>query len=428
VQAGDAIIKVSSGPEQMAVADVDALLYLPRHPRQELERALRVPALSPGWQDSFRALLDETPGSGNAGLAETSPPPAWPGFRQLTVAAITRESESTISIRFEDPTGAALPAPRPGQYLTLRVQPDPQQRAVLRNYSLSGPPDAGYYRVTVKREPDGVASGYLHTRLAVGDQLEVAAPRGAFILDATQAPVVLVSAGIGATPVLAMLQALAQAHSEREVWWLHGARNGAADSFAAEVRTLLTSLPNARARVYYSRPDPTDVAGRDFDSAGRLTAPVLAELAPPADAQTYLCGPQGFMDEISAGLGALGFDGARIHTEPFGPAASETPGIAATPARAPHAPAGPPGTGPTIAFARSDLTIPWKRDYGTLLELAESCDVPVRWSCRTGVCQTCETTLIAGDVDYSPDPVEPPVDGSVFICCALPRDDLVLDL
>jgi len=428
VAAGDDIIKLSSGPEQMTVADVDALLYLPGHTRQGLLRALRVPALSPGWQGSFRALLDEDPDSGNAGLAVTSPPPAWPGFRQLTVTAITRESDSVISIRLEDPTGAALPAARPGQYLTLRVQPDKRQRAVLRNYSLSGPPTAGYYRVTVKRERGGAASGYLHTRLAVGDQLDIAAPRGTFILDRTHTPVLLISAGIGATPVLAMLQALAQERSDREIWWLHGARNGGEHSFATEARALLALLPNGRARVYYSRPGPNDLEGRDFDTAGRLTASRLAEQKPPSDAEAYICGPTAFMDEMSAGLAALGCDAARIHTEPFGPAASQTPGIAATPARAPHPPAGQPGNGPTIAFARSDLTIPWSSDYGTLLELAESCDVPVRWSCRTGVCQTCETTLIAGNVDYSPDPVEPATDGSVFICCSQPHDDIVLDL
>src|SRR6202046_1236202 len=137
VQAGDEIVKLAPGPEQMPIAEADALLYLPGHPRQQLLRALRIPALSPGWQASFRALLDEEPGGGNAGLAVTSPPPAWPGFRQLAVTAITRESESVISIRFEDPSGASLPAARPGQYLTLRVQPDGQQRALLRNYSLS---------------------------------------------------------------------------------------------------------------------------------------------------------------------------------------------------------------------------------------------------------------------------------------------------
>jgi ferredoxin-NADP reductase/MOSC domain-containing protein YiiM/ferredoxin len=427
-QAGDDIIKLSSGPEQMTVADVDALLYLPGHTRQGLLRALRVPALSPGWQASFRALLEEEPGSGNAGLAVASPPPAWPGFRRLTVTAITRESDSVISIRLEDPERASLPAARPGQYLTVRVPPDERRRPLLRNYSLSGPPGAGYYRVTVKREHGGAASGYLHTRLAVGDQLDIAAPRGTFILDRTHAPVLLISAGIGATPVLAMLQALAQERSDREIWWLHGARDGREHSFAAEARDLLASLPNARAHVYYSRPGPNDLEDRDFDTAGRLTASLLGELKPPADAQAYICGPTAFMDEISASLAALGFDASRIHTEPFGPAAGLTPGIAAAPARAPHPPAGQPGDGPTIAFARSDLTIPWSTDYGTLLELAESCDVPVRWACRTGVCHTCETTLIAGNVDYSPDPVEPPTGGSVFICCAQPRGDIVLDL
>jgi MOSC domain-containing protein YiiM len=173
VEAGDDIIKVVSGPEHMTVADVDALLYLPGHTRQGLLRALRIPALSPGWQGSFRALLDEQPGGGNAGLVATSPPPAWPGFRQLTVTAITRESDSAISIWLEDSAGAPVPAARPGQYLTVRVQPNKRRRPVLRNYSLSGPPGAGYYRISVKRERYGAASGYLHHRLAVGDPLDI---------------------------------------------------------------------------------------------------------------------------------------------------------------------------------------------------------------------------------------------------------------
>jgi ferredoxin-NADP reductase/MOSC domain-containing protein YiiM/ferredoxin len=426
IQAEDEILKLASGPGQMAVTEADALLYLPGHPRQQLLRALRIPALSAGWQASFRALLDG--GSGNAGLSTTSPPPAWPGFRRLDVTRIERESDSVISIRLDDPDGAPLPPARPGQYLTLRIQPDGEKRSLLRNYSLSGPPEAGYYRIAVKREQAGAASGYLHTRLRVGAQLEIGAPRGTFILDAAETPVLLVSAGIGATPVLGMLEALAGEHREREIWWLHGARSGRDHCFAAEARALLASLPNVHSHVTYSRPGEDDVEGRDFDSAGRLSAELVVELAPPRDAQAYLCGPIPFMEEISAGLAAMGVDASHIHTEPFGPAPGLTPGIAVAPARTPHPPTGQPGDGPTVEFARSDLAIPWSSDYTSLLELAEACDVPVRWSCRTGVCHTCETTLVGGNVEYSPDPVEPPAEGSALICCSQPREDVVLDL
>jgi ferredoxin-NADP reductase/MOSC domain-containing protein YiiM/ferredoxin len=428
VAAGDAIVRLAAGPERMTVAEADALLYLPGHPAGDLRRALRIPALSPGWQASFHALLERGPGEGNAGLAVASPPPAWRGFRPLTVTAMTRESDAVLSIRIADPHGSPLPAPRPGQYLTLRIRPDGGGRALLRNYSLCGPPDAGDYRIGVKREVRGAASGYLHGRLQVGAELEVGAPRGVFTLDEGDAPVLLISAGVGATPVLAMLHALARGRATREIWWLHGARSGREHPFAAEARALLAALPDAHAHVRYSRPGADDVEGRDFDGVGRLTAGVLVELAPPRDAEAYVCGPAAFMDEMRAGLVAVGIDGARIHTEPFGPAAGLTPGIAAGPGEAPHAPAGEPGTGPAVAFARSDLTVPWSSAYPSLLELAEACDVPVRWSCRTGVCHNCETTVVAGDVAYDPEPVAPPAPGSVLICCATPRGEVVLDL
>jgi ferredoxin-NADP reductase len=221
-----------------------------------------------------------------------------------------------------------------------------------------------------------------------------------------------------------MLQALAAARASRPVWWLHGARNGREHPFAQEARALLAQLPNAQAHVFYSRPRPQDLQGRDYETHGRLTADAVTALRPPAGSEAYVCGPSAFMDDMQAGLAGL----ATVHTEPFGPAPSITPGIAATPARPPHPPDGPPGTGPTVSFARSDLTIPWSAGHRTLLELAEACDVPVRWSCRTGVCHTCETTLIAGAVDYAPDPLEPPAEGSVLLCCGRPSADVVLDL
>ena len=225
-----------------------------------------------------------------------------------------------------------------------------------------------------------------------------------------------------------MLHALAAARSGRDIWWLHGARRRADEPFAAESRALLAALPSAHRDVCYSRPDPGDIQGRDYDTAGRLSAPVLAGLDLPRNADAYLCGPPAFMADVSAALAAAGIQAARIHTEVFGAGPAQTPGIAPAAARRPHPPAGQPGGGPLVAFARSDLNARWDPGYASLLEFAEACDVPVRWSCRTGVCHTCETTVMSGTVRYAPAPVDDPAEGSVLICCSQPREDLVLDL
>jgi len=432
VRAGDEIVQVAAGPEAMTVAEVDGLLYLPGHSRERLLSALRIPALPDGWKASFRAMADqaETPGksSGNAGLTAVSPPPAWPGFRSLAVTAIERESDSVISVRLADPGGTALPAPAPGQFLTLRLNAVPGAQPLLRSYSLSGAPDAGSYRISVKREPHGAGSQFVHTRIRPGDQIDVAAPRGTFVLQPGETPVLLISAGVGATPVLAMLHALAEGRSGRDVWWLQGARNRSEEPFAEESRSLLATLPHGHRQICFSRPGPGDVQGRDYQTAGRLSASVLAGLGLPRDADAYICGPTTFMADISAALAGLGIDGARVHTEIFGAAPSSTPGIAAAPARPPHQPAGEPGDGPEVAFARSGLTVRWGSGYASLLELAEACDVPVRWSCRTGVCHTCETGLLSGTVSYAPDPIDEPASGSILICCSEPSADLALDL
>ena len=370
--------------------------------------------------------------TGNAGLTAVSPPPAWPGFRPLAVTAVDRESDSVVSVHLADPAGAALPPPRPGQFLTLRLNAVPGARPLLRSYSLSGAPDSGAYRISVKREAHGAGSQFVHTRVRPGDLLEAAAPRGTFVLQPGRRPVLLISAGVGATPVLAMLHALADDRSGggsgRDVWWLHGARNRAEEPFAEESRSLLATLAHGHRHVCYSRPGPGEVPGRDYQTAGRLSASVLAGLGLPRDADAYICGPAAFMAEMSAALVDLGIDGARVHTEIFGAAPSSTPGIAPAPVRPPHPPGGEPGDGPEVAFARSGLTVRWGRGYGSLLELAEACDVPVRWSCRSGVCHTCETGLLSGTVSYAPDPVDEPAAGSTLICCSQPSGDLVLDL
>jgi len=432
VQAGDEIVHVASGPEGMTVAEMDALLYLPGHPRQQVLRALRIPALPDGWRNSFQAMLGqpEAPGAaiGNAGLTPVSPPPAWPGFRPLAVSAIERESDSVVSVRLADPAGVAVPAALPGQFLTLRLQTDPGAQPLLRSYSLSGAPGADSYRISVKREPQGAGSRFVHTRVRAGDLLEVAAPRGTFTLQPGAAPVLLISAGVGATPVLAMLHALAAAGSGRDIWWVHGARSRAEEPFAAESRSLVEALASGHRHICYSRPGPDDAQGRDYQTAGRLSASVLSTLNLPRNADAYVCGPAAFMADVTAALAEMGLDRVRIRTEIFGAAPAQTPGIARTSARPPHPPAGAPAAGPNVAFARSSLAVRWDPGYASLLELAEACDIPVRWSCRTGVCHTCETGLMSGAVSYAPDPVDNPADGSALICCSQPRGDLVLDL
>ncbi len=418
VGAGDEIVRVAQGPEAMTVAEVDALLYLPGRARRDLQRALRIPALSEGWQGSFRELLEQAPDG-------AAPEVAWTGMRPMRVAAIERESTSVISLRLVPADGEPAVPARPGQFLTVRLRPDAAAAPLLRTYSLSGMPDSESYRISVKREPHGAASEYLHSGVRVGDVLEAGAPRGSFVLRPGDRPVVLVSAGVGATPVLAMLHALAEERPGRQVWWLHGARNRAEHSFAQEVLGLLGRLADAHRVVCYSDPGP---GNRGFDVAGRLTGAVLDRAGVPADADVYVCGPGPFMHDIAAALVARGTPPERIGTEPFGPAGAITPGIAGGSARPPHPPAGPAGAGPSISFSRSNLSIAWDDSFASLLELAEACDVPVRWSCRTGVCHTCETGLVSGDVSYRPDPLEPPGAGSALICCSQPHGEVTLDL
>jgi ferredoxin-NADP reductase/MOSC domain-containing protein YiiM/ferredoxin len=432
IEAGDEITQVGSGPERMSVFEINALLYLAPHPRDRLERALQISALSPGWRHSFAALLEQqhagNPAAGNAGLGPAAtPPPAWRGFRPFRVSRKIAESGNVTSLMLEPTDGHGIAAALPGQFVTVRIGPATSP-AMTRSYSLSNRFDAASYRISVKRETHGAASRYVADELRPGDIVQLGAPRGRFTLQPDTRPVVLLSAGIGVTPVLAMLHALAGEATTREVWWLHGARNGREHAFAAEVRRLLAGLPHHHSHICYSAPDPGDRPDVDFDSAGHLDASAIEQLNVPRDGAFYLCGPAVFMSDLSAALTALGVAPERIHTEQFGAGPSLTPGIAASAPKRAHAPEGAPGPGPMVSFARSGINVCWGPSYASLLELAEACDVPVRWSCRTGVCHNCESGLVAGAVSYAPDPLDAPADGNTLICCARPQGDVVIDL
>jgi ferredoxin-NADP reductase/ferredoxin len=429
VGAGDEIVKVGEAKERMTVSEINSLLYSSNHPHEQLERALRIEALSPGWRGSFDAMLRSST-SGNAGLMpEAAAHPSAPGFHRLAVTSIVRESADVLSVTMHNPSGEPLPSAQPGQYIVLRIRPDAGGAPIFRSYSLSGPQSAERYRISVKIEPNGAAGIWLRDRLRTGDSLDVSSPRGSFILQRGERPVVLLSAGIGATPVLAMLHALAAARSSRQVLWLQTARDGHHHPFAAEVRRLMAALPHGHSYLCYSRPASSDNPGQDFDGAGHLSRSVFEEAGVPREADVYLCGPAGFMADMKAALAAYGVPSGQIHIEIFNGGEAMSPGVMRAAVRNPHMPPNDADTGPLVSFARSGIAAHWNQAvYQSILELAEACDVPVRWSCRTGVCHNCESGLVLGTVAYGPEPLDRPAEGNILVCCSQPARDVVIDL
>ena len=432
VGAGDDIVKVGEAAERLTVAEANALLYSPDQPCDRLRRAIAIGALSPGWRASFEALLQSQGGSaesGNAGLmpAEAARPAA-PGFQTLRVTAVEREGADVISLTLRAPEDRPLPAARPGQYVVLRLRGAPGGVPLYRSYSLSGPHSPERYRISVKIEPNGRAGALLQST-RVGDGVDVSWPRGTFTLRADERPVVLLSAGIGATPVLAMLYALAESGSVRQVWWICQARDRRHQPFTAEIHQLLAKLAHGRRYVCYSRPASDDLAGRDFDATGHLSQSVFEQLGLARDSDVYLCGPPRFMTDMKAALAGVGVIPDRVHVERFDGGESMMPGVVGAVVTPPHPPPHDADRGALVSFARSGVTAHWNAaTYGNLLELAEACDVPVRWSCRAGVCHNCESGLVSGLVTYEPAPLDRPAEGNLLICCSQPVRDVVIDL
>ena len=433
VGAGDEILKILDGPGKVTVAEIDSLLYLPDHKRSRVAIAAQIPALSLGWKNSFNAMLKADENGvrdGNAGLTSSIPSlPAWNGFRTLRIATVHEETPDVTSFVLEAEDRQPLPSSMPGQYVVLRLYPHQSAIPIIRSYSISGAPASGTYRITVKRG-EGAGSRYLVNSIREGDLLEASAPRGEFVLRSSTRPVVLISAGVGVTPVLSMLHALSSGKMEpaREVWWIHAARSAREHILANEAHELLNAVPGSHSVVAYSRPQPDDRLGKEFSIRGHLDPANLEKLGIPTSADFYICGPKGFLTAMSDALAILGVPQDVVHMEIFGPTNSIEPGVTKTGTKAPHIPVPSLGNGPLVSFTRSGLTVPWDSRFKSLLEFAEACDVPVRWSCRTGVCHMCECGLLEGSVRYAPDPLDLPAAGNVLICCSTPELAVNLDL
>lgn len=345
-------------------------------------------------------------------MADRSVP--WTGRRRFICDRVVQESPEIKSFLLRPVDHAPLSLVPPGQYVSVSLADDPVDPPRRRSYSISGQPDAHSLRISVRRIGAGGLSDLLHERIAPGSELLLGVPGGRFVLDSpAERPVVLIAAGVGATPLLPMLARLA-ASPGAPVWFVQAARDGANHPFATEVATMAATARRPVTRLTaHSRPGPDDRP----DLTGRVTAAWLAQQV-PLDADFYLCGPETFMAELADGLAALGADPARVRTERFQSQAGPLVPMAALAGR---------GTACQVTFRKSGLTTEWDPASGTLLDLAIRHRIDLSWSCRMGDCQSCVQKLVTGKVDHLSEDEPMLGDGQVLMCQAVPLGDLVLD-
>ena len=425
VGAGDAIERISVHPVEMTIRQMSNLLYFEKDDLDGARNGLRIQALSPGRRQSFETRLAKA----------KLPRPAQQKLRTLVVNRKVRESENIASFYLVAEDGKPLAIFLPGQFLPLKLDIPGQYRPVVRTYSLSDRPDTGHYRLTIKREtappdrPDaypGVASNYFHDQVDVGSKILAQPPRGRFFLDPSgESPVVLLSAGVGLTPLVSMLTAIVESGSRRQTWFIHGARSGREHAMGALVRRLSEKNDHVHTHVRYSRPGSEERVGRDYDDEGHVDVEFLQRLLPDRDFDFYLCGPTPFMKSLFAGLVGWGVPGDRIHYEFFGPASALTDRAqVSTPKRV--AGAAECCGEMEVTFSKAGVKANWNPSFESILDLAEANGLSPDYSCRSGICHTCACPLEDGEVEYLLEPLDPPDPGSVLICCSKPKTNLVV--
>jgi len=427
VEAGDEVrIDQRAKTGLIPLSEFARVTYFQPDDQEGLERLLASPDLVPEWRIKVERLLRRARG----------PAGGWYEYRPLVVSRRYLASSEVVSLDLHDPAGEPLPAFDAGQFLTLRLDVPNQARPVIRTYTLVGRTDDDLgYRVAVKREspplgkpsvPRGLASNYLHDEVQRDATLMALSPRGHFIVEPGPRAIVLLSAGIGVTPMLSMLEHLATCPLKRQVLFVHCARSGKEHAFGSRVRDLVANSDVLRSHFLYSRPRPDDIQGCDYDSAGRLTIETLTELLPSLRADFYLCGPETFMRDIVKGLMSHGVPKDQIRYEFFGAGASLFEDEVDTD-QLPDA-LDAEGRPITVTFARTGVTVPWKEGMFSVLSLAECSGLRPDASCRTGLCGTCVCRIDGGDVEYAVEPLEKPASGEVMICCARPTTSIMLDL
>jgi hypothetical protein len=353
----------------------------------------------------------------------------WNGIRKFQIAKKIKECHDVFSFYLEPHDGKTLPAFKPGQYLTFQLDVPGRDKPVVRCYSLSDCHRKDFYRVTIKRAlpppdqkdaPCGIASALFCDSLKEGDILNVKAPSGHFFLDLQKpTPVVLISGGVGITPMLSMANAIAESNSKREVWFFFGARDGNEHIQKEHLQRLATEHPNIHLHICYSRPRPEDKLDVDYHHAERVSVKLMKELLPSNNFEYYLCGPGAFMKSITDDLAAWGVPDSAVFFEAFGPATvKKTAPKVAVDVSAPKL---------QVTFSRSGKVSAWNPQLGSVLDLADELGIKIESGCRAGNCGSCLVAIKSGNVDYVSEHGASSEDGSCLTCICKPKTDLVLD-
>lgn len=352
----------------------------------------------------------------------------WRDWRNFVVTRKVKESEEITSFYLQPQDSDSLPNYKPGQFLTIKLDIPGQTRPVIRTYSLSDYAQTpNYYRLSIKREgaprdldvPPGVASTFMHDHVTEGTVIPCKPPNGKFFLDTSESsPAVFISNGVGITPMIAMLKAGLLHNQGRQLWFVHGARNGKYHAFREEISQLAINNPQIHLHYRYSRPESED--NGHYHSQGYVDTDLIKELVGThlQSATFFLCGSPAFMDSLKQGLKDSGVSQERILFESFSKPKS-TPAV--TPAES--------GKSAEIVFSQSNKTLTWTPQDGTILEFAEANNIDSPYSCRAGICLTCMCKVEEGEVEYEEPPVGTPDAGTALICVGKPKTDkLVLEL
>ena len=428
VGAGDSIECVETDERSVTMTEFIRVYLNESHEPSSLKRVLASKDLGEAWRVYLEKMLKKA--------EPVIGPRGWEGIRAFLVDRKVPESETITSFYLKPQDGKPLPPFMPGQFLTFRLSVPEHPTPVTRTYSLSDSPNhPDYYRVTVKRLPapkdrpdlaPGLTSTFFHDRVQPGTRLCVNAPRGQFILDpGDDTPVVLLSGGVGLTPMVSMLNAIVESDSNRQVWFVHVARDSSEHAMGAHMRSMAAEHDNVHVHISYSKPRQEDRKGRDYDRRGRVSVEFLKNLLPPAAYDFYLCGPTPFMKSLYVGLQEWGVAESRINYEFFGPVGNLKDGVEA--ARKP-AEVSESGAELELSFVKTGLTAKWDSSFETILDFAEAQGLRPDFSCRTGICHTCMSRLVEGEVEYVVEPLDMPDPGCVLICCSQPKTDLVVEI